>query len=122
MPLAPKVAGCITAAHALELLLADTAGPRVIELVAQQAMQTAQNFAGRAVGLHLFILTAGNYWHYETTGITARLCRAIPPTPSVPATDHAAGLAAHTAPISAAEPTCALRHPNILQNWRKGAR
>ena len=51
---AHEVARCITAAHALELLLADTAGPRVIELVAQQAMQTAQNFAGRAVGLHLF--------------------------------------------------------------------
>ena len=53
-PCAQEVARCITAAHALELLLADTAGPRVIELVAQQAMQTAQNFAGRAVGLHLF--------------------------------------------------------------------
>ena len=51
---AHEVARCITAAHALELLLADAAGPHVLELVAQQAMQTAQNFAGRAVGLHLF--------------------------------------------------------------------
>ena len=33
---------------------------------------------------------------------------AVPsPTPSVPATDHAAGLAAHTTSISAAEPVCA---------------
>ena len=51
---ASEVARCITAAHALELLLADAAGPRVLELVARQAMQTAQNFAGQAVGLHLF--------------------------------------------------------------------
>ena len=51
---AAPVARCITAAHALELLLADMAGPRVIAQVARQAMQTAQNFAGQAVGLHLF--------------------------------------------------------------------
>ena len=51
---ASEVARCITAAHALELLLADAAGSRVLELVARQAMQTAQNFAGQPVGLHLF--------------------------------------------------------------------
>ena len=51
---ASEVARCITAAHALELLLADAAGPRVIEQVARLAMQTAQNFSGQAVSLHLF--------------------------------------------------------------------
>lgn len=51
---ASEVAHCITAAHALELLLADPAGARVIEQVGQQAMQTAKNFAGQAVSLHLF--------------------------------------------------------------------
>ena len=51
---ASEVARCITAAHALELLLADAAGPRVIEQVARIAMQTAQNFSGQAVSLHLF--------------------------------------------------------------------
>ena len=49
-----EVARCITAAHALELLLADAAGPRVIEQVARLAMQTAQKFSGQAVSLHLF--------------------------------------------------------------------
>ena len=49
-----EVARCITAAHALELLLADAAGPRVIEQVARFAMQTAQKFSGQAVSLHLF--------------------------------------------------------------------
>ena len=51
---ASEVARCITAAHALELLLADAAGPRVIEQVARLAMQTAQKFSGQAVSLHLF--------------------------------------------------------------------
>lgn len=51
---ASAVARCITAAHALELLLADAAGACVLERVGQQAMQTAKNFAGQAVGLHLF--------------------------------------------------------------------
>ena len=51
---ASEVARCITAAHALELLLADAAGPRVIEQVARLAMQTAQKFSGQAVCLHLF--------------------------------------------------------------------
>lgn len=51
---ADEVARCITAAHALELLLADAAGPHVLNLVAQQAVQTARIFAGQAVGLHLF--------------------------------------------------------------------
>ena len=51
---AEAVARCITAAHALDLLLADAAGPQVLNAVAQQAMQTARTFAGQAVGLHLF--------------------------------------------------------------------
>ena len=51
---ASDIARCITAAHALELLLADAAGTRVLEQVGQQAMQTAKNFAGQAVSLHLF--------------------------------------------------------------------
>ena len=51
---AEAVARCITAAHALELLLADAAGPQVLNAVAQQAMQTARTFAGQAVSLHLF--------------------------------------------------------------------
>ena len=51
---ASEVARCITAAHALELLLADAAGPRVIEQVARLAMQTAQKFSGQAVCLRLF--------------------------------------------------------------------
>ena len=51
---ASEIARCITAAHALELLLTDTAGARVLEQVGQQAMQTAKNFAGQAVSLHLF--------------------------------------------------------------------
>ncbi|MTJ94267.1 MAG: cobalt-precorrin-5B (C(1))-methyltransferase [Desulfovibrio sp.] len=49
-----EIARCITAAHALELLLPDAAGPQVLEHVARQAMHTARNFAGQAVGLHLF--------------------------------------------------------------------
>ena len=51
---ASEVARCITAAHALELLLADAAGPRVIEQLARLAMQTAQKFSGQAVCLRLF--------------------------------------------------------------------
>ena len=51
---ASEVARCITAAHALELLLADAAGPRVIMQVSRLAMQTAQKFSGQAVCLHLF--------------------------------------------------------------------
>ncbi|HZF61654.1 MAG TPA: cobalt-precorrin-5B (C(1))-methyltransferase CbiD [Desulfovibrio sp.] len=45
---------CVTAAHALELLLADSAGAETIKRVAQQAAYTAQLFAGRPVSLHLF--------------------------------------------------------------------
>ena len=51
---AEAVGRCITAAHALELLLADKAGPRVLEQVAIQGVRTAQNFAGCTVSLHLF--------------------------------------------------------------------
>ncbi len=51
---ADAIAGCITASHALELLLADPNGACVITQVAQQAARTAQLFAGSPVGLHLF--------------------------------------------------------------------
>jgi cobalt-precorrin-5B (C1)-methyltransferase len=51
---AADVARCITAAHALELLLADPAGPSVLEYVARRAVHIAQSFAGRPVSLHLF--------------------------------------------------------------------
>lgn len=51
---AEAIAASITAAHALELLLADQRGPTVIAQVAQQAARTAQLFAGRPVSLHLF--------------------------------------------------------------------
>lgn len=51
---ADDITRCVTAAHALELLLADKAGAETIERVAQQAARTAQLFAGQAVNLHLF--------------------------------------------------------------------
>ena len=49
---APAV--CVTAAHALELLLADPAGQDALTAVARQAARTARKFAGRRVVLHLF--------------------------------------------------------------------
>lgn len=51
---AAEVARCITAAQALELLLADRAGPQTIALTARRAARVAQDFAGRPVTLHLF--------------------------------------------------------------------
>lgn len=51
---AADVAQCVTAAHALELLLEDPAGADVLAHVAHGAAQTAQAFAGRPVSLHLF--------------------------------------------------------------------
>lgn len=51
---APAVAACVTAAHALELLLADPAGQDALTAVARQAARTARKFAGRRVVLHLF--------------------------------------------------------------------
>ena len=51
---ADAITRCVTAAHALELLLADSAGTETIKRVAQQAARTAQLFAGRPVSLHLF--------------------------------------------------------------------
>ena len=51
---ADAITRCVTAAHALELLLADNAGAETIKRVAQQAARTAQLFAGRPVSLHLF--------------------------------------------------------------------
>ena len=51
---ADQVRHCVTAAHALELLLLDKAGNDVIALVGEKAAAVAANFAGRHVSLHLF--------------------------------------------------------------------
>lgn len=51
---ADQVRHCVTAAHALELLLQDKAGNDVIALTGQKAASVAANFAGRHVRLHLF--------------------------------------------------------------------
>lgn len=51
---AAQVKDCITAAHALELLLQDEAGTGVIRQVAAKAAAVAANLAGRPVRLHLF--------------------------------------------------------------------
>ncbi|WP_165078165.1 MULTISPECIES: cobalt-precorrin-5B (C(1))-methyltransferase CbiD [unclassified Desulfovibrio] len=51
---APEVARCVTAAHALELLLTDPAGSAALAAVGARAAATARRFAGRAVTLHLF--------------------------------------------------------------------
>ncbi|WP_165174561.1 cobalt-precorrin-5B (C(1))-methyltransferase CbiD [Desulfovibrio sp. ZJ369] len=51
---AGDVARCVTAAHALEHILADPAGPAALTAVGRRAARTARNFAGRPVGLHLF--------------------------------------------------------------------
>ena len=51
---APEVARCVTAAHALELLLADPAGGAALAAVGTRAAATARRFAGRPVRLHLF--------------------------------------------------------------------
>ncbi|MDE6734899.1 MAG: cobalt-precorrin-5B (C(1))-methyltransferase CbiD [Desulfovibrio sp.] len=51
---APAVARCVTAAHALELLLADPARDAALAAVGARAWATARRFAGRAVTLHLF--------------------------------------------------------------------
>lgn len=51
---ADQVRHCVTAAHALELLLQDKAGNDVIALAGEKAAAVAANFAGRHVRLHLF--------------------------------------------------------------------
>ena len=51
---APAIARCVTAAHALELLLADPAGGAAIAAVGAKAAATAARFAGRPVNIHLF--------------------------------------------------------------------
>lgn len=51
---AGEVARCVTAAHALEHILADPGGPAALTAVGRGAARTARNFAGRPVGLHLF--------------------------------------------------------------------
>lgn len=52
---ADAVRSCVTAAHALELLLTEgEAGQRVIAAVVREAARTAARFAGRPVRIHLF--------------------------------------------------------------------
>ena len=51
---APEISRAVTAAHALELLLADTAAPAALAAVGARAAATARRFAGRPVTLHLF--------------------------------------------------------------------
>lgn len=51
---APEVARCVTAAHALELLLDDPAGGAALARVGARAAATARRFAGRPVHVHLF--------------------------------------------------------------------
>ena len=50
----PAIAHCVTAAHALELLLADSAGERALAAVGAKARATACRFAGCPVTIHLF--------------------------------------------------------------------
>lgn len=51
---AASVAGCTTAAHALELILADAHAQDVLARIGALAADTARRFAGRPVTLHLF--------------------------------------------------------------------
>lgn len=51
---APELSRCVTAAHALELLLADAAAGAALAAVGARAAATARRFAGRPVTLHLF--------------------------------------------------------------------
>lgn len=51
---APELSRCVTAAHALELLLADAAAGAALAAVGARAAATACRFAGRSVTLHLF--------------------------------------------------------------------
>lgn len=51
---AAAIADCVTAAHALEYILADKACQHVLTTLGQRAVHVAQTFAGRTVRLHLF--------------------------------------------------------------------
>ncbi|MDE7241845.1 cobalt-precorrin-5B (C(1))-methyltransferase CbiD, partial [Desulfovibrio sp.] len=51
---APAIGRCVTAAHALELLLDDPSGMAAIAAVGARAAATARHFAGRPVRIHLF--------------------------------------------------------------------
>ncbi|MDO5484381.1 MAG: cobalt-precorrin-5B (C(1))-methyltransferase CbiD, partial [Desulfovibrionaceae bacterium] len=53
---APAVSCCVTAGHALELILADPACHNVLASLSRQAARVAHLFAGRRVRLHLFHL------------------------------------------------------------------
>lgn len=51
-----RIAACVTAAQALELLLGDPAGHEAVLSIAARAAQTLERFAGKRVTLHLFHL------------------------------------------------------------------
>lgn len=51
---APQMAACVTASHALEILLADAASGAALAAVGARAQATASRFAGCPVRLHLF--------------------------------------------------------------------
>ena len=51
---AERIGQCITAAHALDILLADPAGPRVLACVVHRAADALRGFAGRAVRVHFY--------------------------------------------------------------------
>ena len=53
---AAALEGCVTAASALELLLADPVGPQVLKRTMNQAAAVARTFAAQEVRMHLFHL------------------------------------------------------------------
>lgn len=60
---AEAVGRCITAGHALELLLADPQGTAVLHDMARRAADTAAGFAGKPVRIHLFHLNGTELLH-----------------------------------------------------------
>ena len=60
---AEAISRCITAGHALELLLADPGGTAVLHAMARRAADTAAQFAGRPVRIHLFHLNGAELLH-----------------------------------------------------------
>ncbi|MBO4301717.1 MAG: cobalt-precorrin-5B (C(1))-methyltransferase [Desulfovibrio sp.] len=53
---AESLSRCVTASSALELLLRDPAGPRILHRTVRTAAHVAQQFAGQPVHIHLFHL------------------------------------------------------------------
>lgn len=51
---AATVAHCVTASHALEILLEDARGLDAVAAIARRAAAVLANFAGRPVGVHVF--------------------------------------------------------------------